>query len=333
MVRWLMMLLLGLLVACAPRIQAPLTGVETPALNGMETPGLNDGTVLMADGARLPLLSWRPETPRAAIIAVHGFNEYSHLFAIPGPWFAERGMAVYAYDQRGFGKAPGRGLWPGDELLTADLETLVRLVRARHPDIPVFVLGTSMGGAVALSAAAEMADPKPAGLILVAPAVWGWSSLNPFYQAVLWVAAHTMPWQTFTGQDLGVQASDNIEMLRALGRDPLVIKETRTDTIYGLVGLMERAYRSVEAVQVPVLLLYGAHDEVIPPEPVTAIRSRFAAPLTVAVYQKGWHMLLYDLQRETVWTDIESWMTDASRSLPSGEMLPASSDLRTAAKP
>lgn len=325
MIRWIFCFSFVLLAACAPRLQAPLNGREMPAFDG--------GTVLMADGAELPLRSWRPETPRAAIIAVHGFNEYSNLFAMPGPWFAERGIAVYAYDQRGFGKAPGRGLWPGDEVLTADLETVVRLVRARHPDIPVFVLGTSMGGAVALSAAAERADPKPAGLILVAPAVWGWSSLNPFYRAALWIAAHTMPWQTFTGGDLGVQASDNIEMLRALGRDPLVIKETRTDAIYGLVGLMERAYASVEAVRVPVLLLYGAHDEVIPAEPIAAIRRRFTAPLTTAVYPNGWHMLLYDLQREIVWADIETWMADATRPLPSGEMLPATSAIRTAAKP
>jgi len=63
---------------------------------------------------------------------------------------------TYAYDQRGFGKAPHTGIWPGGKALREDLVDCVEAVRERNPGVPVFALGESMGGAVVLSA---LADP------------------------------------------------------------------------------------------------------------------------------------------------------------------------------
>src|SRR3546814_5012683 len=90
-----------------------------------------------------------------------------------------------------------------------------------------------MGGAVVVAALAGPQPPEAAGAILVAPAVWGRSTM-PFHQrAALWLSARLFPSARFSGRGLGIQASDNIEMLRALGRDPLFIKETRVDAIHG----------------------------------------------------------------------------------------------------
>src|SRR3546814_19153058 len=97
------------------------------------------------------------------------------------------------------------------------------------------------------------------------------------YRASLWLASYTIPWKTFTGQGLKIQASDNIPMLIRLGRDPLVIKATRVDTIHGLVNLMDTA-STVRPQGVPLLLLYGAKAEVTPRPPV----ARFADELTAA---------------------------------------------------
>ena len=74
---------------------------------------------MAADGAELPLRSWLPQAgpPDAVLVALHGFNDYSNFFDGPGRWLAGRGIASYAYDQRGFGGAPHRGLWAGTEAL------------------------------------------------------------------------------------------------------------------------------------------------------------------------------------------------------------------------
>src|SRR3546814_6119284 len=96
-----------------------------------------------------------------------------------------------------------------------------------------------MGGAVVVAALAGPQPPEAAGAILAAPAVWGRSTM-PFHQrAALWLSARLFPSARLSGRGLGIQASDNIEMLRALGRDPLFIKETRVDAIHGVVNMME----------------------------------------------------------------------------------------------
>jgi alpha-beta hydrolase superfamily lysophospholipase len=107
-------------------------------------------------------------------------------------------------------------------------------------------------------------------------------------------------------------------MLRALGKDPLVIKATRTDAIYGMVNLMDEAYTAVPKLQKPVLYLYGANDEVIVQDATEIALARFSQPISFALYPKGYHMLLRDLQHEIVLRDIASWITAPSQPLPSG---------------
>src|SRR5579859_28988 len=63
------------------------------------------------NSASLPLQSWLPKNkPKAVIIALHGFNDYNHAFQGTGEFFRSHGIAVIAYDQRGFGKSPHTGL-------------------------------------------------------------------------------------------------------------------------------------------------------------------------------------------------------------------------------
>src|SRR4029077_8174075 len=99
---------------------------------------------------------------------------------------------------------------------------------------------------------------------------------------------------------------------RALGRDPLVIKETRIDAIKGLVDLMDDALAAAPKLRAPMLFLYGDHDEFIPRESTR----RFLAALPaderrrIAFYPKGYHMLLRDLGAEVVRHDVEAWVAN-----------------------
>lgn len=304
------LLLAGLVHACAPRLQEVGPPVGEPELNGTE--------ILTADGVSLPLRAWLPAAePRAVILGVHGFNDYGNAFAIPAETWNADGVAVYAYDQRGFGAAGERGLWPGSGVLVDDLATAVALMRRRHPAVPIYVVGVSMGGAVAMTALADGRLPEVAGTILVGPAVWGRETMPVGHRALLWVASHTIPWHRVSGRGLDITPSDNIDMLRALGADPLVIKETRIDAIHGMVDLMDAALASAPTLRSPLLVLYGARDEIIPKEPTTAMLCQLVAPRRVAVYENGYHMLLRDLQAEVVHRDITAWIQDPARPLPS----------------
>jgi acylglycerol lipase len=325
-VRILLLATLVTLTACAsPYVQAPGQIVATPQL--ILDPTAARGFVRVSDGAKLPVQVWAPPSsdarPRAVIVGVHGFNDYLNTFAAAGSWWADHGILTYAYDQRGFGAAPEPGTWPGQERMVRDLEGVVAAVRDRHPDIPVFLHGNSMGGAVVLMALAEQ---EPGGVIasvrgasLTAPAVWGGSAMNPVYRLTLWMAAHTVPSQSVSGRGLGILPSDNIDMLRALGRDPLVIKETRIDSLYGLVGLMGSAQRASVHAKGPLLVLYGAKDGIIPRRPTAAMTAKLTDSARFVVYPAGYHMLLRDLQAQTVWRDIAAWIDDTAAPFPSGE--------------
>ena len=317
--------------------------LTAPAGPAVQPPQIAGATFTTADGLALPLRSWLPDgSPRAVVIALHGFNDYSKAFdKVPealgvGPYLSERGVAVYAYDQRGFGAAPFAGLWPGGDTLVVDFSAFVRLTREKHPGVPLFALGESMGGAVVMSAMAGADPPQLDGAILSAPAVWGRATMPAIYRIALWVGAHVVPGWRPTGQSLGRLASDNIEMLRDNGRDPLFIKKTRIDAVYGLVNLMDRAFAVAGTLRGPVLYLYGRHDEIIPAKPSA---EAMAGLLThdpqarAAFYDNGFHMLERDKNGPTVLGDIAAFIDNpATTKLPSGADRDARARLQEAAK-
>jgi len=277
----------------------------------------------MADGYRLPLAVYNAAgKPNAILLALHGFNDYRNAFSGAGRYFADRGIMTVAYDQRGFGETAQRGIWPGRQLLQQDAASLASLLCRRYPDVPLYLLGESMGGAVSILAAVENSNECLRGVVLAAPAIWGWQTM-PFWQATLLrLAAWLVPANEVTGEGLEIRPSDNIEMLRALGRDPLVIKSTRIDAIYGLTGLMDQAFRASSEVNLPVLLLYGEHDEVIPKPAlcrmVAALPDSRDSTWRMVLYPDGYHMLARDLQADTVLADIVTWVNGEYRELPSG---------------
>ncbi len=293
-----------------------------PPKNTDYLPRLDDFAFSMSDGARLPVHSWLPAggNPSAAVIALHGFNDYGNFFSAPGQFISQAGIACYAYDQRGFGSAPNRGLWAGTQTYANDLGQIVSLVRDRHPGIPVFLLGESMGGAVVIAAVTRGNSPNVDGIILAAPAVWGRATMPWHQRMVLWLTSHTVPWMTVTGDGLGITPSDNIEMLRALSRDPLVIKETRIEAIHGLVDLMDEALDKSPEISLKTLVLYGEKDEVIPKRPTYEMLRTIAdnGAWKIALYKNSYHMLLRDLQAEILWRDIVAWIRTRDIELPSG---------------
>lgn len=303
------------LTACAPTI--------IPAGPQITAPRVTDQALYTGDGMTLSLRVWAPkdEPARAVILALHGFNDYSNAFSDFAGYAREQGMAVYAYDQRGFGETENRGIWPGMQTLVDDLKTACALLAARHSDRPLYLLGESMGGAVALVAMTGEEPPPVDGVILVAPAVWARETMPWYQKAVLWAVSRTLPGLKLSGSGLGIRASDNINMLKALSRDPLFIKETRVDAMRGITDLMDAALEAAPEFSAPALVLYGEKDEIIPSEATFLMWRRLPADARerqrLALYDNGFHMLLRDVQAETVWRDIAAWIGDPAAPLPS----------------
>lgn len=281
----------------------------------------------MPDGARLPLRLTQPDgAPKAILVALHGFNDYSNAWAEQAKVWAAQGIATYAIDQRGFGETEMRGEWAGAIRMAADARAAVRLAAADHPGVPVYLLGESMGGAVSIVATGSLwreAAPLPvAGVILSAPAVRARKTMNFLYRATLWLGNTILPGMTVRPpRGISIQPSDDIPMLRALGADPLVIKGAKIGTLSGLVDLMDLAMEESAALQGPLLILYGANDQLIARDPTCRMLARLPAEgkteRRIVLYPKGWHMLTRDLAGRLVVDDVAAWALDPKRAPPS----------------
>lgn len=290
-----------------------------------EETGGTGKAVTTVDGYQLPLRSWLPSSPPTSVIlALHGFNDYSGAFKDPGSHWANQGVAVYAYDQRGFGATQQLGVWPGTQTLVADLRTALELIATRHPQVPLFLLGESMGGAVAVLLAAQPDMPAIDGLILVAPALYAEGSVPRYQRLGLRILSVLMPGLRLTGEGLELQPSDNIEVLRDMWFDPLTLKDARIDTLQGLLEMMIEAADALPEIDPPALMLFGSQEQVIPQTAVIETLSPLRMPwmeepsLRLAYYSGGYHMLLRDVAAETVWTDVLAWIQAPNAPLPSG---------------
>ena len=320
MTRVLTALLAALLLAGCTPLMVQQAGQPPLGFGGAR---IEAGDIVSFDGAKLGLSQWDAATgdPWAVVVGVHGMNDYANAFHMAAPWWAEQGVTTVAYDQRGFGRSPGRGVWAGDELMVEDLRTVTALVRQKYPHALVVVAGESLGGAVAAEAFASDRPPSADRLVLLSPAVWGWRAQPLPNKTLLWFAAN------FTGQKVyapprwltsKVSPTDNHDELVAMGRDPLMIWGARSDTLYGLVSTMDRAADDVGKAALPTLYLYGAHDQIIPKTAAFKAAARLKPTARSAYYAKGWHLMMRDHQGPTVWRDILAFIRDPAAPLPSG---------------
>lgn len=279
-----------------------------PAPVASVSPRIDNGKLVSIDGAELGLDVWRAENPKAVIVAVHGMNDYGHHFKALGEYLSQNGgVTLFAYDQRGFGRSPDFGRWPGEGAMIADLNAAIAAARAENPGRPLYVLGHSMGAAVVM-AAAEKAPLDVDGAILASPGVWGGRQLPILYRIALNVSASVLPGKTLTGARTKRRSTDNIEILREMYKDPYVIKPTRMDAILGVVRLMGEGYEASNEIGGRVLFLYGEKDEIIPVKAMAKTAKRLCGDVDAIAYPEGWHLIFNDLQAEKVWSDVGAWV-------------------------
>jgi len=274
------------------------------------------------DGAKLGLTVWdTQDAPEVIVVGVHGMNDYANAFHMAAPYWAARGVKTYAYDQRGFGRSVGRGDWPDEELMREDLRTAIRLVRAQHPDTMLAVVGISMGGAMAMTAFGSGNPPEGVDRVVFSgPGLRGWGSIPAVQRFALWTSVRVRPgWVVRPPRFVKIEPSDNVEMLQRLWRDPLGIKKNKIEQVHGVVSLMENAHRAAPDLpeDIPMLLTYGAKDIVVPERGLRRTAKRLPDHVRTAYYPDGYHMLLRDLQAETVFEDVLAFLRDPEAPLPS----------------
>lgn len=131
--------------------------------------GHAEGGLAAHDGAVIPYREWRRPGAKAAILYLHGQGDHSGPFTAMGDQLESLGFNVYAYDHRGFGLSrEPRGDIPSFVCYMNDALAMIRHVRQRNPGLPIFLVGLSMGGHIALRTACRAGD-EISGVIALSP--------------------------------------------------------------------------------------------------------------------------------------------------------------------
>ena len=308
----------------ARTIIATLTTVGAVSCTTMKreapAPALREKEWVSYDGKVMPWKLWpvpKDKRVRAVLITVHGLSGATSDFWPIGEALPPRGVAVYGYEIRGQGNDPAirdRGHIRSRQQWLLDLETFDRLVKERHPGVPVFWHGTSLGSLIALHAAAESPSP-PAGLILDAPLAGLRGEISGGKRFLLKAASALFPRMRFSlGQLAGVE-EDTIQVTSEtthggqMAKTPHHVDAFSVRLLNEIGTLLEGNEEVLPNWKSPVLILASPQDVVATPEQISAFHHDLEAEdKTLIWFGDSRHLLLHDVEREEVVATEVRWI-------------------------
>lgn len=268
----------------------------------------NQGNFSGAGDIDLYYQSWHPDGEIEAIIAlVHGLGAHGSIFGNLVKFFSDRGLAVYGFDLRGHGRSPGqRGYINSWSEFREDLSAFLQLIITKEDRLPLFLLGQSLGGTIAL----DYALHYPAllqGLILLSPALK--VGISPLKSILGRIFSQLIPrFSLDTGLDLAAGSRDP-QVVAAYARDSL--RHTRGTARLATEFAQTVNWIEVHAskLRVPLLIMHGGADIVTLPESSRHLFENITfADKEIREYPESYHELHNDLDCQEVFADIDNWL-------------------------
>jgi acylglycerol lipase len=274
-----------------------------------------EGLLQGAAGAKIYWQAWLPpSTPRAVVVIAHGVGEHSGRYGHVAGRLTAAGFAAYALDHRGHGCSSGpRALIDSMDHAVADLDSFVSLVTSRHGGRPVHLLGHSMGGAIATAYALGHQE-RLRGLLLSSAA----ASVEAAPAAARFGAravAAVAPGAGITEIDPNLISHDPA-VVRAYREDPLVYHgKLPARTVAEIATTIEGFADGVPALRLPMLIMAGTGDRVVPPSGSVMLHDRAGSPdRTLRLYEGLYHELFNEPERRVVLGDVAAWLE--ARTVP-----------------
>ena len=268
-----------------------------------------EGRLTGARDVELYWQGWLPAGPATGVVLLcHGLGEHSGRYANVVDALVPDGWAVYGLDHRGHGLSGGRRAHLdayADWL--ADYHTFRRAVVARHPGLPVFLLGHSMGGQIALAYALDHQDDLR-GLVLSAPALAS-NAVPKQVVPLLMGLSRIAPTLRPAGID-GTKVSKDPAVIAAYQADPLVYQGNPT---LGLSAALFRQFGPLversRGLRIPLLLQHGSADVLADPAGTRALEAAHGSPdATVRWYEGLWHEIYNEPERDVPLSDLREWL-------------------------
>jgi alpha-beta hydrolase superfamily lysophospholipase len=270
-----------------------------------------------ARGQALFRRAWLPAQPERVLLLVHGLAEHSGRYQHVGTWFAARGWAVHAYDHRGHGRSGGARCHVRrfGELLD-DLERVLGLVRDEHRDLPIHLVGHSMGGLVVAALVRER-HPEVASAVTSAALL---AISEKQSKAKVLAARLLRRVAPRLGLDVGVDPDDlsrDPEVGGTYAEDPLVQRKMTVSLGVELLSAVERTVSGGAEVRIPMLMLHGEGDPIVPIEGSRRFFAGLAVPeKRLLTYPGLRHELFNEPERETVFQNVLDWVGGGTGNAP-----------------
>jgi alpha-beta hydrolase superfamily lysophospholipase len=273
------------------------------------------GRINTADQLDLVWQSWTPVSPRGVIVIIHGLAEHSGRYRETAEFLSENGWAVYACDLRAHGLSPdppkaGRVHVNRFEDYFRDVDALTGLAREKHRQLPIYLLGHSMGGLISIRYSLE----KPAGLagaIISSPALGTHPEFKPplFLKLMVSILSRLAP-RLLVASDLDTRAiSRDPAVVKAYIDDPLVSQKISTRWYGEIMKSMKKAHKSAASLRIPMLLMQSGDDRLV--DPAAPGRWAKAAPnglVELVVWDGLYHEMFNEPEKDRVRARLIEWL-------------------------
>jgi alpha-beta hydrolase superfamily lysophospholipase len=298
----------------------------------MTTPTCTQHEWNAPDGEKFSYSAWganlKPgQNPRAVVVAVHGLSGAALDYEPLGSYLIQHSVVTFALELRGQGNDPvpeRRGDLTTFEEWFSDLRTFLALVRARHPGIPIFYYGESMGAAILTRFVAQAREPDlPAGLVLASPVIavpgnpswWRKLIFHFFYYLTpkrrINVAKYTKRVDEDDPKNWVTRDASHRSWVKTA---PHRITSFTFRFFKNLFDLMGGCLEAAPKITVPVLVVYAANDVFIPPVRVEQFFARIGSrEKELTLFPEAYHLLLHDHDRDQALVRIESWFLEHIR--------------------
>jgi alpha-beta hydrolase superfamily lysophospholipase len=266
-------------------------------------------TVTASDGLRLFQRRREAAMPKAEILITHGFGEHSGRYDALTEHLLRRGFSTGVYDHRGHGLSDGL---PGHVESFAeydeDLAKVIGLARARAGSLPVFLIGHSMGGLIALRYAARRGE-QLAGVVVSAPLIAVAVSVPAYKTMIARVGARISPRLRLDNEINPSHLSRDPEVGRAYAADPLVNRKVSTKWFAEAMRAMQEVSEWAPQIKTPLLVMHGTEDRLASVDATERLFERAGSPdKELIIYPGYYHELFNEPEKREVYERVSNWL-------------------------
>src|SRR5437868_4745503 len=267
-------------------------------------------TITAGDGLRLYLRRHEAVGARGEIVIVHGFGEHSGRYGALTEHLLANGYSVTAYDQRGHGLSDGLpGHVEAFSEYDDDLNKVIGLTRSRAAGRPLFIIGHSMGGLVALRYLARKSGTV-AGAIISAPLIAVAIPVPAHKLLIARIGARFAPRLRLNNEINPADLSRDPEVGRAYAADPHVNRKVSTKWFAEATHAMAEVKEWASQIRTPVFVMHGTKDRLASVEATKALFAEIgSSDKELAIYEGYYHELFNEPEKQDLFERATQWLS------------------------